>query len=70
MNHMTPIRTFFRPDGTEFRCRADVYLGPVPAGNAPEPVCVVVVSAATARKFRGGETYGMGRFAPVRVEVK
>lgn len=56
--------TFFRPDGSEFRVRADVRFS-TPA--APMDYCDVQVANETAlRKFTGEEVCGMGRFAPIR----
>jgi len=60
------IHTFYRKDGTEFRCRAEVHLAPLPLHPSDPDPCHVTVQTKTAlRKFTGGETWGNGRFAPV-----
>lgn len=58
------IETFFRPDGTEFRCLAHVTVGNLPARGS-DPCHVFVLSKTAARKFKDGETWGLGRFSPV-----
>lgn len=64
-----PIHTFFRPDGSSFRVRAVVVAGPMPTGLG-EDIVLVTIQAASARKFKGGEKWGMGRFADIKIDIQ
>ena len=60
------LETFYRNDGTSFRVRARVDASPYPSGLDMDIGCKVeVVSKSALRQFKGGETWGLGRFAPV-----
>ena len=63
------IHTFYRQDGTEFRARCEVISAPAPSGDRPDPGVVVRVSATAARKFTGTELWGMGRYAPITLQI-
>lgn len=59
------LERFYRPDGTDFRCRADIESAPEFWRPEVQDWVHVTVTAVAAKKFRGGAVWGMGRFAPV-----
>ena len=63
------IHTFYRPDGSEFRARCEVISTPMPSGACPDLGVTVRVSAAAARKFTGTEVWGLGRYAPIKIQI-